>query len=367
MSFKHNDNTPDMIHLGNYEEFFILYMDHELDAAGKKMVEDFLLLHPDLQAELEILMSTKLPEESFRFDKASLLSSAMKENSAGDELLLYLDNELPQEKRKVVELELAANKAYHDEYQLLQRTKLDAAEIVAYPDKNELYRREEKRGIIFRPWMRVAAAAIVIAAMGVVYMAGNGNDNADTTLARTESRKSDAVQQPANKVPSVQQQIEENTLANTEAPAAETPGNKVEPAVEERRKAIEQAKLDLPHEVKQNIIRDDQQINDVIADVYEPRAIKTGIIEGGSITTQIAVSNAAANPSEIINNHPVTSVLASRKTDVSTTATDQNRDVAKGSVKGFLRKATRLIEKKTGIDPTNDGELLIGAIAINLN
>jgi hypothetical protein len=35
--------------------------------------------------------------------------------------------------------------------------------------------------------------------------------------------------------------------------------------------------------------------------------------------------------------------------------------------KGFLRKATRFIERRTGINPVNeDNELLIGAVAIKL-
>ena len=57
------------IHLGNYEEFFILYMDNELNEEQVKMVDEFLAAHPDLKAEFEILMSTKLPMEEFSFDK----------------------------------------------------------------------------------------------------------------------------------------------------------------------------------------------------------------------------------------------------------------------------------------------------------
>jgi hypothetical protein len=54
--------------------------------------------------------------------------------------------------------------------------------------------------------------------------------------------------------------------------------------------------------------------------------------------------------------------------DRTTTGTTQDETVAKkGSVKGFLRKATRLIEKRTGFDPTNEnGELLLGVVAVKL-
>ena len=71
----------------------------------------------------------------------------------------------------------------------------------------------------------------------------------------------------------------------------------------------------------------------------------------------------------VLNNLPVTS--SDTETYNNTNATTENNVIAgnnetKGSVKGFLRKATRLIEKRTGIDATSDGELLIGVVAVKL-
>ncbi|HZH95226.1 MAG TPA: hypothetical protein VEY06_05040, partial [Flavisolibacter sp.] len=48
-------------------------------------------------------------------------------------------------------------------------------------------------------------------------------------------------------------------------------------------------------------------------------------------------------------------------------AVASNNSNKKGSVRGFLRKATRFIERRTGINPVNeDDELLIGVVAIKL-
>ncbi|MGZ3924442.1 MAG: hypothetical protein ACXVBJ_11780, partial [Flavisolibacter sp.] len=63
----------------------------------------------------------------------------------------------------------------------------------------------------------------------------------------------------------------------------------------------------------------------------------------------------------------------SQRTTISTAANPvPDKAVAgnnenKGSWKSFLRKATRVIERKTGVDPTDgDNELLIGAVAVKL-
>ena len=53
-----NHHSP-MITRDNYEELFLLYVDDELTAEQKKAVDAFVLLHPDLKAELDLLCSTK--------------------------------------------------------------------------------------------------------------------------------------------------------------------------------------------------------------------------------------------------------------------------------------------------------------------
>lgn len=44
----------------NYEEYFILYMDNELAPEDRRMVEDFVQQHPDLKEELNLLLQFKL-------------------------------------------------------------------------------------------------------------------------------------------------------------------------------------------------------------------------------------------------------------------------------------------------------------------
>jgi anti-sigma factor RsiW len=64
----------------NYETQFLLYVDNELDVAGKTAVETFVLQHPSVQEQFMLLKKTKLEPETIVFaDKASLYRKEEKE------------------------------------------------------------------------------------------------------------------------------------------------------------------------------------------------------------------------------------------------------------------------------------------------
>ena len=48
----------------NYEEFFLLYVDNELSSEDRRMVEGFVQLHPDLNEELELLSQFKFTPDN---------------------------------------------------------------------------------------------------------------------------------------------------------------------------------------------------------------------------------------------------------------------------------------------------------------
>lgn len=370
MSFKQNDNN-ESINLGNYEEFFVLYMDNELDAAGVQMVDAFLEQHPDLRAELELLMGTKLPSEHISFDSSALLSGAMKENVVDEDLFLLVDGELPADRVAAVEKRISSDKDTQMQHQQLLMTKLDASEKLVYPYKDELYRQEERRRMMFQPWMRIAAAVLVIATAAVLYFANrdqatnmpaivNNNNNNINNSNSTNKGITPQIAPGAEDAPG--QQPERAPV--TEMAKNSNKENTPDPANTNKENLQQQQNL-VADNGRKDVIKNNEPVNDM-AVIEAPRATKTAIIPSNTFSDAIAI-NAVASNSEIINTQPVTSFLDNRTTGNSIAETDQDRDVSKGSFKGFLRKATRMIEKKTGIDPTNDGELLIGAVAINLN
>ena len=89
----------------------------------------------------------------------------------------------------------------------------------------------------------------------------------------------------------------------------------------------------------------------------------------------IAIKNKAdALPQQTINKNDVTLPSVTSLNDQTTKAiTAVQTDVVKtdnekkSTLKGFLRKATRFIERRTNISTTNENdELLIGAVSLKL-
>ncbi|HEY0750744.1 MAG TPA: hypothetical protein VGD26_06300, partial [Chitinophagaceae bacterium] len=207
------------INRSNYEEFFLLYVDNELTKEERSEVEAFLLLHPDLQDELDALMSTTLSAETFSFDKESLFADSMKQNSMEESLLLYLDNELPEVDKKSLESELNTNPGLQAEYHILQQAKLDANETIVYPNKEELYRHTTRS---IRPvfMMRAAAAILIMLTAGVIFWTSNDATKPDSIANGTPNINNTTVvaSTPADPTPAspelTQLTTEENATTN---------------------------------------------------------------------------------------------------------------------------------------------------------
>ena len=175
------------INLDNYEQYLLMYVDNELSVAERMRVDEFLRDYPYLKQELEILQQTVLPLENVLFDKSSLLKPILDE-ATQEKLLMHLDGELPAGESLALQNSLKADKMLSKEWATLQKTKLDAADIIEHPDKESLYRRERARVITGR-FIRLAVAAMLLGAgfyAGVNMLNKNqtkGPDVAGTTPA----------------------------------------------------------------------------------------------------------------------------------------------------------------------------------------
>lgn len=365
MSFETNDTNP-IINLGNYEEYFLLYVDDELNAQEKAAVDAFLTFHPELRSELDLLMGTKLEPEFLGFDaKEELLSANIAQQVVDENLLLHVDGELDDAARKATEQKLQADEAYRNQYQLLLRTKSDPAEIIPYPNKEELYRRSVYRmrtGFV----LRVAAALLLVASLGVLYFNQQGLEtgNSNTGMAKRDNAKP-AVTQPSATtsapdsgaiIPNDQLAKNEGVGDNKNAPAVASTATKqgAELAYQKPMKAARNVSA----QTAQITMADQPQEEDQ-AVAYQPITREAAgdmpLVRAGKKELHTDVTSADVDTYNLTN----------AGAEVSFAANTEEK--SRGNLKSLLRKATRMVERRTGINATNeDEELLIGVVAVKL-
>jgi len=223
----------------NYEEFFLLYVDNELNTSLRHAVEDFAKQNPDLAIELDMLMQVKvLPGEIMFADKEILLRTegeSIDETNHEEYFLLYIDNELSDAKRAEVEMYVLQHPALQDEFTTLKQSVL-APEAISYNNKETLYRKEVRRTVYFKSWQLAAAAIFIGACLTGWWMMQKPSGNIIVATVPSQVKQGPATTKPAE---TVSENVQQDNLQQTEQPAIEqqTIAQQPAPAVKKAKKA----------------------------------------------------------------------------------------------------------------------------------
>ena len=354
----------------NYEECFILYWDNELTASQKQAVENFVKENPDLEEEFRILGQTRfVPDNNIQLEEKEFLTndSFINITNYKEQLLNYIDDELSAEQRKEVERFAGRYSGVKLELTLLQKTKLQPEAEITFPDKSILYRREEKVRVISMTWFRVAvAAAILLIAGFATFKLVNTNNNGDIPpVVKIEesndqpSQKADPlISNPGNSLQKEGKEsfVKDDGKSTREQPIDKNNNNLRANKNDESKTLIAQRenKNNLPEERRNNL------------QVEEPnKKIEEAFVEADLPQLEKDTRTAQANQSEAIN-------TSFDKSDVTLKDNlalyiPEPEEKEKGGLKEFLRKTTRVFERRTRIQTTtDDNKLLVGAFAVSL-
>ncbi len=213
------------INQNNYESFFLLYVDGELSAAEKLSVEAFIEQNPNLGAELQTLKEMiLLTDESQIVDKTALYRSEDLDENMQEAMLLHIDDELPEAARETLVKKINEELPLQASWEILQKTKLDTKDIVVFPNKKTLYRKEKTGTVVYARFTRWAVAAALIAAgffAGVAIMNNRGNQQKDIATVTDQNK-------PGSIVPKVIEKNEQLPEDSKQLAAESTPA--VEPS-----------------------------------------------------------------------------------------------------------------------------------------
>ncbi len=371
----------------NYEEYFILYLDNELDSEGRGEVEAFVKQHPDLKAELDMLMQSKLtPDTETRFaDKGSLMrfdSSSISLSNYEEWLTSYIDDELTEGERNDVEIFVAGNPAIQRELNLLQQTKLQP-EAIVFPYKESLYKKEEKARVIAIRWWRIAAAAVLLLGISTTALilvnknnkgddvgpqAANGSVKSPVTNDTKDKNEAQVkVEQPKELTPEKEGIVVRNNQPSNGTQAKDKNSSLV--VKSNNNKQVEKKVNDVPEKEQplianipdqkpnsNNIVQSGKQPSDVVATGNDTQSGLTNV-DGKS--DKIGVTPDPLDPSNKSNG-----LIKQEPNPEAHFASETN---ANKGIRGFLRKVTRTFEKRTNIKATDeDDRLLVAGLAIKL-
>ncbi len=355
----------------NYEEYFLLYIDNELTVEQKKQVELFVKDNPDLEEELVMLQQSRLvPDDTIVFEEKHLLmreenNSFINLNNYEEWLVLYVDNELNKEEKTTVEKFAGEHPHVQQELALFQQTKLQPEEELKFANKSSLYRREEKVRIISIAWWRATAAAILIIAAGItMYSILYKKSTSGTVITNNELTKTKKNQGPNTVKPlPTNQQLQTNPAIIKE---------------EKEQVAVISTATNKPKQKENKKQPTDNLSSSTSGQMMVKKNIpqKRPVIVNEINTARLAepkINNAVAigvrTHKEFFNELPVTNPTVQTPDESNTS--DNGVEIANNTenkrLRGFFRKATRLIERTTNINPANDdNRVLIGGMAINL-
>ncbi|RYF84700.1 MAG: hypothetical protein EON98_08505 [Chitinophagaceae bacterium] len=241
------------------------------------------------------------------------------------------------------------------------KTKLDATEKVLHPNKKELYRHTE-RVIVFRSWMRIAAAVILVL-FGSLFFLLNKKENV-VTDGRVAVKPKVTTPVTTEKNNPVEKLIEKSLPSNEETSVAQTTENKVQPKKDKTLSPTD-------NKVDVNNIQQPLTTNDPSLAQQQPRKREVIQFDVKRFTTQPEIGEIGVKETLAHNN--VTSPITASYNDQEGTQEPADpsgdfKNTKRSSAKGLFRKVTRFIGRNTGIGVADKDadEVLIGAVALKL-
>ncbi len=364
----------------NYEMFFLLYADNELDAAERKAVETFVALQPDLEEELQCLLQTRLPADEiipFR-DKGTLYKSTpsiITIHNCEEYFVLYADGELNAEQRKEVDDFIAAHPRKKAELALLQRVKLQPDTAIEFIGRDLLYRKERSMSrVLSFQWRRMVAAAAIIAIGSWLWM------NAGNIVSRHPEAQPLAAEEPLPPSGSIKKELNKAMPLEEQKGATErlTAAEKDEPsntnAMIARQEQKNSGSTPIERYTQTNNIEATEKIEVAAAVAHEPASFDQSAKLAAHVPLVIKEKGriqSAAAPEEVKplildqsvfeqkDNEMVHEAITKTDEGIIYLDTENTERKSKGMFRGLLRKASRFVDHVTNPDINGDKQSVV--------
>lgn len=178
-----------LIHIDNYESFYLDYLEGTLSESERAEFEEFLAAHPELQVDEDLLILDDAPEFMDALEKELLKKE---ERSISKENLDYfaigqVEQVLSPREEELLKTYLLAHPEAKKTIEAYQETRLEV-QTVRYANKEELKEKE----VTFISWRFIAGMASAAAVLLLFFQLGMGsNEEPQTTVAQGNTKQED--------------------------------------------------------------------------------------------------------------------------------------------------------------------------------
>lgn len=176
-----------LIHIDNYESFYLDYLEGTLSESERAEFEEFLAAHPELQVDEDLIILDDAPEFMDALEKELLKKE---ERSISAENLDYfaigkVEQVLSPREEELLNTYLLAHPEAQKMIEAYQETRLEA-QTVRYANKEELKEKE----VAFISWRFIAGIASAAAVLLLFVQLGSGSsEEPQTTVAQKDKEQ----------------------------------------------------------------------------------------------------------------------------------------------------------------------------------
>lgn len=290
-------------------------------------------------------------------------------NNYEEFFILYIDNELNDQQREAVDIFIEANPDLKEELLLLKECTFNDKDgvLISFPDKDSLmrYERNESYVLAFARW-KVAVAVILLVAGGMFWLYNSGNKDAVRVMADKSVKESnDGSQEPSVKTDRSVSKTDGKLPLNKTEPVVSIADQK--PAKTSRELTAAEANNAKPALAASGIRPEKgdangKMISRSIADV-QSRPLK----HAGSTPAPLKAETSGLDLSAGVGKAQQTRTLITSSTYNSEIAMQADMPVQKkGALKALWRGASRIIDKATALRNGGTVSVHIGNIEIAL-
>ncbi|WP_430405757.1 hypothetical protein [Fluviicola sp.] len=251
-----------LIHIDNYESFYLDYLEGTLSEAERIAFEEFLVAHPELQVDEELVFLDDAPEKMDPLEK--LLLKKEEVTSVTNENLDYfaigkIEHALSKEEEKVFDGYLGSHPEAQKVVAAYGETRLEPV-VVAYPNKEDLKEKE----IAFVSWKLIVGIASAAAVVLLFFQLGfNSSDpQKDPSVFANHTKTNQKTHPKDKKLPEVDpstQPIEENnTFVAQKNTAIGAPNPKKDRNKNQKGKGQEEQIIPIQPEPEKNQVADNK-------------------------------------------------------------------------------------------------------------